>query len=56
MVLFKPKYEGELQLKNIQEETTVYFDEFGVPHFMPPKDAMMALDMFTHKIACGKWN
>jgi hypothetical protein len=20
---------------------------------MPPKDAMMALDMFTHKIACG---
>ncbi len=28
----KPKYEGELQLKNIQKETTVYFDEFGIPH------------------------
>jgi penicillin amidase len=49
---------NELQLKNIQEETTVYFDEFGVPHIYATnsKDAMMALDMFTHKIACGKWN
>ncbi len=41
----KPKYEGELQLKNIQKETTVYFDEFGVPHIYADnaKDAMEAL-------------
>jgi penicillin G amidase len=41
----KPKYEGELQLKNISEETTVYFDEFGVPHIYAnsQKDAMVAL-------------
>jgi penicillin amidase len=41
----KPKYEGELQLKNFQKETTVYFDEFGVPHIYATnaKDAMMAL-------------
>ena len=41
----KPQYEGELQLKNIQEETTVYFDEFGVPHIYATnsQDAMMAL-------------
>jgi penicillin amidase len=28
----KPKYEGEVQLKSIQDQTTVYFDDFGVPH------------------------
>jgi penicillin amidase len=41
----KPKYEGEVQLKNIQKETTVYFDEFGVPHIYATnsKDAMEAL-------------
>lgn len=41
----KPKYEGKLRLKNIQNETTVYFDEFGVPHIYASssKDAMMAL-------------
>ena len=41
----KPKYEGELELKNIQKETTVYFDEFGVPHIYAnsEKDAMTAL-------------
>ncbi|WP_035668304.1 penicillin acylase family protein [Flavobacterium sp. 83] len=41
----KPKYEGQLQLKNIQKETTVYFDEFGVPHIYAnsSKDAMEAL-------------
>ena len=41
----KPKYEGELELKNIQNETTVYFDEFGVPHIYAAtsKDAMVAL-------------
>jgi len=25
----KPTYEGEQKLKNIQKETTVYFDDFG---------------------------
>jgi penicillin amidase len=41
----KPKYEGEVQLKNIQKETTVYFDDFGVPHIYADseKDAMTAL-------------
>lgn len=41
----KPKYEGELLLKNIQKETTVYFDEFGVPHIYAENtvDAMEAL-------------
>lgn len=41
----RPKYEGKLQLKNIQKETTVYFDEFGVPHIYAANstDAMMAL-------------
>lgn len=41
----KPKYEGEVQLKNIQKETTVYFDEFGVPHIYADNntDAMEAL-------------
>ena len=41
----KPKYEGELKLKNIQKETTVYFDDFGVPHIYAnsQKDAMTAL-------------
>jgi penicillin amidase len=24
----KPKYEGEVQLKSIQDQTTVYFDDF----------------------------
>ena len=41
----KPKYEGVLRLKNIQKETTVYFDEFGVPHIYSASstDAMVAL-------------
>ncbi|GAA3758247.1 penicillin acylase family protein [Flavobacterium ginsengiterrae] len=41
----KPKYEGELTLKNLEKETTVYFDEFGVPHIYAnsEKDAMTAL-------------
>jgi penicillin amidase len=25
----KPKYNGQLELKSIQETTTVYFDEYG---------------------------
>jgi penicillin amidase len=41
----KPKYEGEIYLKNIKKETIVYFDEFGVPHIYAEnsKDAMVAL-------------
>jgi len=41
----KPKYEGVLSLKNIEKETTVYFDDFGVPHIYAnsEKDAMIAL-------------
>jgi penicillin amidase len=41
----KPKYEGEETLKNIDKETTVYFDEYGVPHIYAEKqqDAMTAL-------------
>jgi penicillin amidase len=41
----KPTYEGEQELKNMQKETTVYFDDFGVPHIYAnsQKDAMTAL-------------
>ncbi|TRX21137.1 penicillin acylase family protein [Flavobacterium franklandianum] len=41
----KPTYEGAQKLKNIQKETTVYFDDFGVPHIYASsqKDAMTAL-------------
>ena len=41
----KPTYEGVQKLKNIQKETTVYFDDFGVPHIYAnsQKDAMIAL-------------
>jgi penicillin amidase len=41
----KPKYEGEVPLNNLQKETTVYFDEFGVPHIYAENnlDAMEAL-------------
>ena len=41
----KPKYDGELALKNIEKTTTVYFDDFGVPHIYASsqKDAMVAL-------------
>ena len=41
----KPKYEGELQLKNISKNTNVYFDDFGIPHIYAEnqKDAMIAL-------------
>lgn len=41
----KPKYEGEIELKNLEKETTVYFDEYGVPHIYADseKDAMTAL-------------
>ena len=41
----KPQYDGEISLKKIQKETTVYFDEYGVPHIYAAnsKDAMVAL-------------
>jgi len=41
----KPTYEGEQKLKNIQNKTTVYYDDFGVPHIYAnsQKDAMIAL-------------
>lgn len=41
----KPKYDGEVVLNAIQKETTVYFDEFGIPHIyaQSQKDAMTTL-------------
>ena len=41
----KPKYEGEEALKNISKQTTVYYDEYGVPHIYADnqKDAMTTL-------------
>ena len=41
----KPTYEGKLKLKNLQKETTVYFDDYGVPHIYAnsQKDAMTTL-------------
>ncbi len=41
----KPKYDGELTLKSIRNETTVYFDEYGIPHIyaQSQKDAMTTL-------------
>ena len=40
-----PKYDGEVALKSIQKETTVYFDEYGIPHIyaQSQKDAMTTL-------------
>lgn len=44
-IYLKPKYEGQLELKNLDKETTVYFDDFGVPHIYASStsDAMKAL-------------
>ena len=41
----KPNYEGELQLKNIEKQTTTYLDDFGVPHIYANSemDAMVTL-------------
>lgn len=41
----KPTYEGELSLKHIQKETTIFFDDYGVPHIYAAteNDAMIAL-------------
>lgn len=48
LVLFfkqKPTYEGQLQLNDIEKETSVYFDDFGIPHIYADNesDAMIAL-------------
>jgi len=53
----KPEYEGDLTLKNISKETTVYFDDYGVPHIYAnnQKDAMTTLG-YMHKTVYGKWN
>ena len=29
---YSPHYNGEIELKNLSEEVTVYFDDIGVPH------------------------
>jgi penicillin amidase len=41
----KPNYEGEVTMKNLSDKSTVYFDEFGVPHIYASseKDAMQTL-------------
>jgi len=41
----KPTYEGNLSINNIQNETTVYFDDYGIPHIYAEnqEDAMVAL-------------
>ena len=41
----QPNYSGELELKNISEKVTVYFDDIGVPHINAKnqKDAYVAL-------------
>ncbi len=42
---FHPDYDGELELANLNEEVTVYFDEIGVPHInaQNQEDAYRAL-------------
>lgn len=41
----KPQYEGQIHLKGIEKQTTVYFDEYGIPHIYAENeaDAMLAL-------------
>lgn len=41
----KPKYEGEIEIKNISKNTEVYFDEYGIPHIyaVNQKDAQVVL-------------
>ena len=43
--ILHPTYDGELDLANISDEVTVYFDEVGVPHISAKnqKDAFTAL-------------
>jgi len=41
----KPQYEGNLELKGLQDKVEVYFDEWGIPHIyaLNQHDAYMAL-------------
>jgi len=41
----KPSYSGNLELENLSKETTVYFDDYGVPHIYAENqlDAVTAL-------------
>ena len=41
----KPTYTGKIELSNIENETSVYFDDFGIPHIYAENelDAMTAL-------------
>ncbi len=41
----KPSYDGQVELQNISKNTTVYFDEYGVPHIYADsqKDALTVL-------------
>ncbi len=45
----KPKYEGEIAIKNISKTTNVFFDDYGIPHIYAEnqKDAMTILG-FVH--------
>jgi len=42
---YHPNYKGELEINNLSDEVTVYFDEIGVPHINAKnqKDAYIAL-------------
>ena len=44
-IYLKPKYQGEQFLSNIKQKTTVYFDDFGIPHIYAntQQDAMTTL-------------
>ncbi len=41
----KPTYEGEVSIKGLSAETTIYFDDYGVPHIYAEneEDAMQSL-------------
>jgi len=41
----QPKYEGELEIKNLSDKVTVHFDDYGVPHINAnnQEDAYIAL-------------
>ena len=44
-ISLKPSYSGTLKLNNLQNETTVYFDDYGIPHIYAKNetDAITAL-------------
>ena len=41
----KPNYKGEISIEGLQEEVTIYFDEYGIPHIYAQNqfDAYMVL-------------